>query len=68
MLNVANHSGHTVEVPELTKKWGLGRVVANCRGFEGEYKDLETGTLKWVFLGWSREQATGRMNHVKSFL
>ena len=57
LLNVADHSGHTVEVPELTEKWGLGRVVANCRGFEGKYEDVETGTLKWVFLGRNREEA-----------
>ena len=57
-----------IEVVDLKKKWGLRRVFKNCGGFEGEYKDEWTGTLQSVFLGQTREEAVGRMNHVKSFL
>ena len=62
------HEGHRVEVKDLAKMWGLGRVMQNCRGIEGEYLDLETGVWRFVFLGWSRDQAIARMRHVKSFL
>ena len=52
-----NHKGHTVEAPELREDWGLGRVLKNCQGFEGEYKDYETGSLGSVFLGHMLEEA-----------
>ena len=68
MLNLADHKGHTIEVHELKERWGLGRVIQNCRGFEGQYKDIETGSLKWVLLARMREEAVGRMYHVKFFL
>ena len=55
-------------MPDLKKKWGLGRVFKNSRGFEGEYKDEWTGTLQSIFMEQTREEAVGRMNHVKSFL
>ena len=63
-----NPKGHTVEVPDLREEWGLGRVLKNCLGFEGEYSDFETGSLRSVFLGRTLEEAVGRMNHVKSSL
>lgn len=68
LLAVSNHEGHTVEVPDMKEKWGLGRVFRNCRGFEGEYEDVWTATVKIVFLGRTREEALTRMNHAKSFL
>ena len=67
MMREEKHRGHTIEVPDLKKTWGLGRVFQNCRGFEGEYEDEWTGTLKLAFLGRTREEAVKRMNHVKSF-
>ena len=68
LLRDGNHKGHTVEAPELREEWGLGRVLKNCQGYEGEYRDVETGSLRSVFLGRTREKASQRMNHVKSFL
>ena len=68
LMDVADHKGHTIEVHDIKEKGGLGRVVKNCRRFEGEYCDLSTGTLKCVFLGHMREEAVGRMNHLKLFL
>ena len=62
------HAEHTMELVELTKIWGLGRVLQSWRGILGEYQDVETRTRRSVFLGFHAKQATGRMNHVKSFL
>ena len=67
MMDETNE-GHGVEVADLKTMWGLGRVVRNCRGFLGEYKDVETGKWCFVFLGDTREDAIGRMNHMRSFL
>ena len=59
MFREENHKGRTVEAPELREEWGLGRVLKNCQGFEGEYKDYETGSLRSVFLGRTLEEAMG---------
>ena len=68
LMNEGQHRGHTIEVPDLRAKWGMGRVFQTCRGLEGQYEDEWTGGMKLVFLGRTRKEALSRMNHVKSFL
>lgn len=67
MMREEKYRGYMIEVFDLKKKWGLGRVFQNCWGFEGEYEDEWIGILKLVFLGWIREEVVKRMNYVKLF-
>lgn len=67
-MDTEKHAAHTEELEDLTKVWGLGRVLQTRRGIQGEYVDVETGSKRCVFLGHSRYQAIARMNHVRSFL
>lgn len=56
MMFHEHHTGHSKEVLELSKAWGMGRVMKNCCGFHGEYIDVETKSIRVMFLGLTEEE------------